>query len=306
MLVTKRLETKVEQLSLEDMDFDQVRRDYELDLAMEMAEINFIQTDADKLAIEAYVDYNGNETMLESYYVTLTENAVSDIGARLKRMFDAFISFISKYLQKFANFVKGLFNNNQAFINKYGEDTTVVTINYIDFDKAGKKIINYLNDYEKFIEFTLANPVTLGSKIAGLNKDEYKANKFDSIVNNRSFIMLDHEYDKNTFEKDVKEDIMEASSTKIALNDFCKELQTFMNLNKTINSMMDVRKLNKIISIMDKIAKKSNVPSVIEITEIASICTSFLSKLLSAITQSYRDVITNNIAEVNKAIKGSN
>ena len=99
---------------------------------------------------------------------------------------------------------------------------------------------------------------------------------------------------------------MEASSTKIALNDFCKELQSFMNLNKTINSMMDVRKLNKFISVIDKLAQKSNVPSIIEVTEIASICTSFLSKLLSVITQSYRDVITNNIAEVNKATKGSN
>ena len=93
MLVTKRLETKVEQLSLEDMDFDQVRRDYELDLAMEMAEINFIQTDADKLAIEgvyhkytnaghiSYIELDGDPSdNLEAFESVVRIMHDSDIG----------------------------------------------------------------------------------------------------------------------------------------------------------------------------------------------------------------------------------
>lgn len=304
MLVTKRLETKVEQLSLEDMDFDQVRRDYELDLAMEMAEINFIQTDADKLAIEAYVDYNGNETMLESYYVTLTENAVSDTANRIKNMLERLAAFIMEYLRKFANWVKGLFDKNQAFINKYGNNPTKVNMVYIDFGKAERNIQEYIDDYNTFYNKTINNPIALGGALAAMMNNK-RTDVFDFLINN--YAGLKKDYEKNGFANAIKAEILgnkNKSKTSIGLNQFCKELKSFMNLSKQINNLADVKIQNKANAFAKTIAEKvfgADSTFTIGIST-STACTTFLTNLLSVITQVYRDVLVANMQAVHKAL----
>mgnify|MGYP003206925067 CR=1 FL=1 len=304
MLVTKRLETKVEQLSLEDMDFDQVRRDYELDLAMEMAEINFIQTDADKLAIEVYVDYNGNETMLESYYVTLTENAVSDTANRIRNMLERLAAFIMEYLRKFANWVKGLFDKNQAFINKYGNNPTKVNMVYIDFEKAERNIQEYIDDYNTFYNKTINNPIALGGALAAMLNNK-RTDVFDFLINN--YAGLKKDYEKNGFANAIKAEILgdkNKSNTSIGLNRFCKELKSFMNLSKQINNLADVKIQNKANTFAKTIAEKvfgEDSTFTIGIST-STACTTFLTNLLSVITQVYRDVLVANMQAVHKAL----
>ena len=105
MLVTKPLNKSV---AFEDIDFSQLQRDYEMENALEVAECHFILNNADKMAIEAYVDYNGNEIMLESQFAVLTENALTDITKSLKDMVKRFIEFMAKFLNNLKNWFKGI------------------------------------------------------------------------------------------------------------------------------------------------------------------------------------------------------
>lgn len=297
MLVTKPLNKSV---AFEDIDFSQSQRDYEMENALEVAECHFILNNADKMAIEAYVDYNGNETMLESQFATLTENALTDITKSLKDMVKRFIEFMAKFLNNLKNWFKGLFSKTQAFINKYKDDPTEIELElYCDFEDAKDAIKDFTDDYEKVVKKYVNEFTTMGRTVRA---HEQEQEDFISVMCREAGTNFDYSSLTNlTISEFVSAEVTGRHikrHKKMKLKDFVKDLQDFMKLEKATKNLESYKLAEKIFGALNKMTDNKSYMAVS-----AQKLYSFLTQLATAIPVAVKEVISDNIKQAIEAAK---
>lgn len=296
MLVTKPLNKSV---AFEDIDFSQLQRDYEMENALEVAECHFILNNADKMAIEAYVDYNGNEAMLESHFATLTENALTDVVNTLKDMTKRFIQFMAKFIANLKNWIKGLFSKTQAFINKYKDDSAEIELEYYyDFDDAKDAVKDFTEDYHKVVNKCINEFTSMGMIARAHSEDQ---EDFISVITR----VVNTNYDYSSLTGSISDFVLEEVSgrnmkkhKKMKLKDFVKDLQDFMKLEKATKNLESYKMAEKIFSVINKMSNNSSYLAVS-----AQKMYSFLTQLATAIPNAVKEVISYNIKQAIEAAK---
>ena len=234
MLFTQKLAEESALINI-DFDIEEEERQFAFESMMNAFEINRIHCEAELVAIEAYKDYNGNMSVLESQFEVVKEEAEKGIIEKVKAWVIKAWNWIKNTVSKFKNWVVGLFSKQKAFINKYKDDETEINVNIVDFDKAKQVITSFSEEAKVMGEKIKAYYNDLKSgKTFPLPKTN---DKFLYIMDNKSIFGVTNDYKSLESVGDyIKEAAMKnTKSASFKMKDFVKKLEEFSKIKDDTN-----------------------------------------------------------------------
>lgn len=315
MLFTKYLEDEQVFLeSIEDFDIAEDEREFAFETSLHILDCNYILCEAEQVAIEAYSDYNGNMSVLESQFEVVKEEAEKGFIDKIKGWISKAWNWIKTTVIKIKNWIIGLFSKRQAFINKYKDDETEVTVDITNFDKAKKKILEYSKEAttmaDKVKEFY--NDLTSG-KLFPAVKDGMSP--FDYIMANKSIFGISHDYKSlNEMDKQIREDCINPLDTQtFKLKDFVKDMQDFFKLKDDVYMKTFDKKVAKIsLSILAAFSKDEETGNKLIVDKSKTLlsaardATTMIIKIITAYAGVIKEIISESIKEIEKKLSSSN
>ena len=292
MLVTKPLKPSI---AFEDIDFSQMQRDYEFDLAMESFEYNSIIMDAEKLAIETLNDYNGNESALESQFASIKEGAGDALVASVGKIVEEFISYMGKLLTKLKDWFIGLFSKTKQFVEKYKNDETEIEIKFYDFDDAKEELEVFADDYKKLSKSFADDVYDLGYLIG---QNENTNNDIMEEISKKAHTKKEYTSD-NSVDTFIKGSILGEShmkSKKVEMKDFVKDMKKFMDVKKVIEGLSTYKVMEKLTKFANKVNGNNNYVATM------NKFFTFLSKFAATLPVVYKEVLSHNMTVARKAL----
>ena len=304
MLFTQILKENTIQVSADELALDIEESCYEfgLESALTSLEINSVKYDAEHLAIEAYNDYNGNMTVIESQLTALTEEANEGILAKIKGWVKKAWEFLKKLYNKAKDWVLGLFNKYKRFIEKYKDDTREITGEFYsnDVTKAVrdlvdicKKLVDYYND----VVHTAFSQGKLPDEVPN-NKAQMK--EFLTKKFNFNESMMDPASDRGYVFEYISG--KEKKSRTITLKDFCKELQADIDSKKITKEIENIHAITVILlKACEKVSKGGSAAE--NYYALVSTIYGTIYNTLGSVVKSVNKYCSENMAEANRGIE---
>ena len=294
-----------------DFDIDDENRNFSFESALFDLEINSIYYDAEHLAIESYIDYNGNESELQYQFKVIQESANQSLWEKIKSWLSKAWNWIKSLVIKFKNWILSFFSKQKAFISEFKDDERVVTVNIIEFGKAYATIDEFSKESIVMTEKIKAfyNNLVNGKSVPFIKEG---ASSFNYIMDNDSLFGISHEYTSiESIPNYIKEKVYNnKKKISIKLKDFVSKLQDFIKIKDNVNSKTMDKKITKMaLSIQAFFSAGSTETkngvfvenkTLLTITKDA---TMMCLKIISGYMKVIKDVISDNIDAVRRAIK---
>ena len=309
MLFTKALEDM--QNLYNDFDIEEEERNFAFETALYKLECNSIMCEADHIAIEAYNDYNGNMSILESQFEVVKEEAEKSIFEKIKAWISKAWNWIKNMAIKIKNWVLGLFSKRKAFIDKYKNDTRSVSAELIDFNKAKSIIMEFSNEATVMTEKikTYYKDIKDGK---GMPMPKDNATPFQYVMDNKSLFGVSHDYESlDKAVSFVKDSVMkEKKNVTIKLKDFCKGLEDFNKIKDDANMKTFDKRASKIgLSILAFFSTDTNktvgfmqIDKSKTLISAARDATSLVIKIITGYATAIKEVMSTNMEAIQKAI----
>ena len=302
MLFTQKL---AEEAAMIDVDFniEEEEHQFAFESMLTNFDINRIACEAELVAIEAYKEYNGNMSVLESQFEIVREEAEQGIVEKIKGWITRAWEWIKSMFTKFKNWIVGLFSKQKAFVNKYKDDDTQVTAEIYDFDKVKSKIVEYSNEATVIAEKVKEYHNKSINSLVPVPDDGQSVSDF--IEKNKSLFGFTHSFESaekvaEIMNKDID---AEKKSATFKMKDFVSKLEAFAKVKDDVNTSTFTKKMAKLaMEVKVKASPKDNgimKPKTIFgiVRDVLGICLKIMSTYMTII----KKVINSNMEAVQKA-----